>query len=576
MAVDDGGKEEKFDFTDTGEVLEYISLEQARVLALEHARDHGDFYGPAYSDVTLVREDISQEEGEDYYEIRLSFRPSGRFRGDPGVEQFIIDKTGHVRVRQVLDEPTGPRPWVYSRPLLLRSVIGVIVLSLATGGVLYRAGAFGDGAEPNLGTPVPTASAFPTPFPTEAFLVTRPPPTLTSVSIDTAPLAPASTPGDVTPPVEHTLNHIPPEPEPTLPLSTLPPPVVIEVPEKPTSALEATFRGNLERTGVYDAPGAHQPAGLKWRFQTKGGVRSSPVAGDGVVYFGSDDHRLYAVAMDSGEAMWTFETEGPVWSSPSIAQGKVIFGSWDGGLYALDINSGRKLWRFDTQGEISSSPGIAGGVAYFGSGDNNFYAVEIETGQEKWRFRTARGVVSSPALSGGSAYFGSVDGYLYALDMKTGREQWRFRTGDRVTSSPALSDGVVYLGSDDGYLYSVDTSTGKERWRFETLNTVRSSPAIAGGVVYFASNDGYLYAVETDTGTENWRFKTEQAVESSPVVAGSRIYFGSADGFLYILDAQTGREQWRYQTSDPIYSSPSIHNGVIFFGSLDGYLYAVE
>ena len=34
----------------------YISLDQARVLAIEHARDNTDFYGPNYAGMNLVWE----------------------------------------------------------------------------------------------------------------------------------------------------------------------------------------------------------------------------------------------------------------------------------------------------------------------------------------------------------------------------------------------------------------------------------------------------------------------------------------------------------------------------------------
>ena len=49
--LDDEDKpdEEKFDFTPEGEVLAYISLDRARVLAMEHARDNRDFYGRRYA-----------------------------------------------------------------------------------------------------------------------------------------------------------------------------------------------------------------------------------------------------------------------------------------------------------------------------------------------------------------------------------------------------------------------------------------------------------------------------------------------------------------------------------------------
>jgi len=108
MAENPDNKEDKPDlFSPSGEALGYISLEQARVLAIRHARDNMDFYGPRYSGINLVWEVISQEDGEEYYDIRLSFRPAGRFRGQPGVEQFVIDKLGNIEYRQMLDEPTG-------------------------------------------------------------------------------------------------------------------------------------------------------------------------------------------------------------------------------------------------------------------------------------------------------------------------------------------------------------------------------------------------------------------------------------------------------------------------------------
>ena len=116
MAEDPEVKEEKFDLDATGQALAYISLNQARVQAIEHARDNVEFYGSRYRGVTLAWEVISEEEEEDYYDIRLSFRPAGRFRGEVGVEQFLIDKTGEIRVRQLLDEPVQRRSQSSRRP----------------------------------------------------------------------------------------------------------------------------------------------------------------------------------------------------------------------------------------------------------------------------------------------------------------------------------------------------------------------------------------------------------------------------------------------------------------------------
>ncbi len=107
---DDQKKEQQFGFTLEGEAIGYVSLDQARVLAIRHARENTAFYvemlGSAYAGVNFVWDLVSQEENEDYNEIKLSFWPVGRFRGEPGLEHFIIDKIGTIELRQILDEPS--------------------------------------------------------------------------------------------------------------------------------------------------------------------------------------------------------------------------------------------------------------------------------------------------------------------------------------------------------------------------------------------------------------------------------------------------------------------------------------
>ena len=50
-----------------------------------------------------------EEEGEDYYYIRLSYRPETGFRGEPGIEQFTIDKAGPIELREIVQRPRERR-----------------------------------------------------------------------------------------------------------------------------------------------------------------------------------------------------------------------------------------------------------------------------------------------------------------------------------------------------------------------------------------------------------------------------------------------------------------------------------
>ncbi len=195
MAEDQGKKEDQFGFTPEGETLGYISLDEARVLAMEHARDHRSFYGWRYVWRKLVWAVVSQEESEDYYDIRLSYRPAAGFRGEPGIEQFTIDKIGEVRLRQRLQAPSQQ-----GLPVSLLSAVAVAVLTAVAVGAGSAAGGFGSDSEddgvssgaalspPN--TSVPPTSAFePTDAPSP-----RPSPTAVRVVVPTAVSTPTPVP----------------------------------------------------------------------------------------------------------------------------------------------------------------------------------------------------------------------------------------------------------------------------------------------------------------------------------------------------------------------------------------------
>ena len=139
-------EEEKFDFTSEGESLGYISLDQARVLALRTGTEAPGSYGRAYRDVSTAFEVAEAQETEDHYIITLSIRPPGGFAGTPGREQFFVEKEGTVRLRQILSLPVKTRRWIGFPSVLL----GIIVAGGALVGILFVAGIFTPSSTPAL------------------------------------------------------------------------------------------------------------------------------------------------------------------------------------------------------------------------------------------------------------------------------------------------------------------------------------------------------------------------------------------------------------------------------------------
>jgi outer membrane protein assembly factor BamB len=359
------------------------------------------------------------------------------------------------------------------------------------------------------------------------------------------------------------------------------------------------FRGDPAHTGFYAEHGVKSLT-LKWRVETGGKVRSTPLVAGNLVLVGSEDGTLYAVDRESGSVRWTHDCGGPVTSSPAAADGRVFVVGGEGNLVALRLDTGKLLWTFTIGDPLPyeqrpgdprtwdfylSSPVVHDGTVLFGGADGNVYSVDAESGMIRWKHDLGGAIRSTPAVAGDAVYVGSMDGTLHSLELATGEQRWVFDTEGNpyfprgeVQSSPAVADGVVYVGARDGFLYAVDAGSGAQRWRADHEGSwVITSPAVHDGLVFAGSSDGeFVHAVDAKTGEERWRFETGSRVFSSPAVAGGLVYFGTWNGDLIGLDVGDGSRKASNMAESAIMSSPVLADGVLYVGSDDSCLYAFE
>ena len=190
--VEDQGKqeEEKFDFTREGEALGYISLDQARVLAMRTASETPGAYGLAYRDVPMAFEVVEAEETEDHYVITITFRPQGEFTGRPGREQFFIEKEGGIALRQILALPSRRRRLPIIPAAVALAVAGAIAVI-----AVFAVGGFDGGGDGGASVP---AAAIGGPAPTSALAIA---PTVEATAIaPSTPRQPTPGPTVTTPP----------------------------------------------------------------------------------------------------------------------------------------------------------------------------------------------------------------------------------------------------------------------------------------------------------------------------------------------------------------------------------------
>jgi outer membrane protein assembly factor BamB len=71
----------------------------------------------------------------------------------------------------------------------------------------------------------------------------------------------------------------------------------------------------------------------------------------------------------TNQTLWVFPTGGKIWSSPIIFNGIVYFGSLDHHIYAVNATDGRKIWDYTAGNRVYPSPAVYNNAVYIGSDD---------------------------------------------------------------------------------------------------------------------------------------------------------------------------------------------------------------
>jgi len=381
----------------------------------------------------------------------------------------------------------------------------------------------------------------------------------------------------------------------------------------PVVAAGTVYAGSADHFFYALAAETGQP---RWKFQTGAGISGSAAVAGRSVYFLSRDGNAYALDAASGALRWKFATGGESrmnlaglygwapsrevvpdpWdfflSSPLVADGMVYFGSGDHHVYALDAATGRLRWKFRTGDVVHSSPALAQGLLYVGSWDGTLYALQARDGHLAWKFATGidptrfmQGLPASPAVSDGVVVIGSRDNRIYGLDARTGRRLWaQENNGSWVIASAALHEGTAYVTTSDSVKFrALDLHSGAVRFELPFLAYSFSSPALAAGHAYFGSFDGLVYDVDLAARQVHSRFQVPAARAHPDLLKPdgrlnlAAIYAplgpdgngdNTLDATIVAVDRMLGL--------GAVLASPAVADGAVYVGSADGSVYALD
>jgi len=318
-----------------------------------------------------------------------------------------------------------------------------------------------------------------------------------------------------------------------------------------------------------------------------------------IVYFGSRDNKIRAVALDRTEpvVIWEYEADLQVegrWNddwdaSPRIVNDFMFEGSENSIFYIWKMNRS-----YDDLGLVTVDP-------------------ELKFKLESWTETLlndigggypAVSIENSTVIFEGRAYFANSGGRIIGLDItniENGEAPivFDYWVGDDVDASLVIDEeGMLYVSAeyerylqrakDLGQLVKLDPYNTEDPylWGMFSLTTpptkggLWSTPALGREAIYAVVNKGFLVVVNRETGDEEYVYNLEAVGSwSSPAIVDDKLIVVSNTGIMRvfnIVDEFQPVLEWSFQVgSGHIEATPAIWKNMIYVGSRDGYMYAV-
>jgi outer membrane protein assembly factor BamB len=246
----------------------------------------------------------------------------------------------------------------------------------------------------------------------------------------------------------------------------------------------------------------------------------------------------FVIALNTGTGRELWRVPNVSSESSVLLVGHLLyFGSWNHKVYAVDVRTHKIRWTYTTDAEVNSSAAYANGTIYIGTDGGSVYALGALAGKLRWRASGgSEYFYATPAVAYGRVYIGNTDGTMFAFGARTGHLLWAQPAGTYVYTAAAVWNRTVYVGSYDGYFRAFDAATGRLRWKYHAASSIHGAPTVIAGIVYFSTcgqcgHNGSRYAELGSNGTYALDARTGKLVWSwpdgkySPVIADTkRIY----------------------------------------------------
>jgi outer membrane protein assembly factor BamB len=191
-----------------------------------------------------------------------------------------------------------------------------------------------------------------------------------------------------------------------------------------------------------------------------GRLIASPLIEDNVLMIGGQN-AIVGLNPSSLSQIWEVPTGHAVWSAPAIHNGVAYFTSLDHMLYAVEIVSGTELWTLDLDGAATATPLIVNDHIYVGSFAAKVFEISLD-GDVLSTAETDEWVWGTPLAIDNTLYLGDLGGNVYAFDIQDGLSlDWKTAVADgAIRPAPVQYGDFIIVASRDKSIYWLNRNSG--------------------------------------------------------------------------------------------------------------------
>lgn len=189
----------------------------------------------------------------------------------------------------------------------------------------------------------------------------------------------------------------------------------------------------------------------------------SPIVIDTAIYTGFSNGRMMAFNPANGLILWEQRIASPkgrselermvdIHSSPVIKDGVIYVGTYQGRISALARGTGKPLWAQD--GSTSENVALSGDKLFVSHADGKLVAYNSTTGEQLWsNEKMLRRLLNGPQVFGDYVAVVDFEGYMHIVNQSDGEFVARTRVDRKGARAPMLTDGeTLYVYTNRGKL----------------------------------------------------------------------------------------------------------------------------